>query len=161
MVPSFKAKGVEESTLELNSEAWLNMESQLSFFFNALSLLLEFNQYRCEDQSRSSVLFRFFIKAKLTFLVFNGFWNHEMGIRGLAVQTFLPVAKLQQRSWLKKQSKASALFSLYKCRQWAINKSQGLCFHNGFHGARAHHFPKNTAQLCFHNLVLVLVLVLV
>jgi hypothetical protein len=73
MVPSFKAEGVEESTLELNSEAWLNMESQLSFFFNALSLLLEFNQYWCEDQSRSSVLFRFFIKAKLTFLVFNGF----------------------------------------------------------------------------------------
>jgi hypothetical protein len=33
MVPSFKAEGVEESTLELNSEAWLNMESQLSFFF--------------------------------------------------------------------------------------------------------------------------------
>ena len=32
MVPSFKAEGAEESTLELNSEARVNMESQLSFF---------------------------------------------------------------------------------------------------------------------------------
>jgi hypothetical protein len=51
-----------------------------------------------------------------------------MGIRVLAVQTFLPVAKLQQLSWLKKLSKVSALFSLYKCRQWAINKSQAMVF---------------------------------